>query len=600
MGGSDRDGGYVGSLLALVGVYFALQLALVGIPDIGGSSEAREAQVVEVMRRTGEVILPLRNGIVPSKPPLFHWLGLGVSALAGGVTEFSARVPSVLSACGVLLCVGFLCHRWARLAGRDPAGRWMAPTTLLAPTILSLTYGFHIMATQAMVDMTYSFMVWLALCSLVYTNPTRWTVERRVSGLAASIFWCAIAGAVLSRGPIGGVLPILLACSASAYLWGVKATVANLVRPVAGWIALLIPVWWYWAAYQQGGAAFLDRQLFFENMQRVVGGEHINTESWWFYLPSLLRTTFPWGVILLLMGIVGWKQRRGVSRARETFSSRTLLVPALIMGVGVLLLSLSSGKRHSYMLPLYPCVALQLSFVVAKGVSCARFSFLRQLSRGAGRMEGMLGVVGITLFCVLGLYMQGVLSLGKADELVRQTLRETLTVAASVLFVALLPCLVRGERAGRESLRNITVGLLGVMAVATCLGSTVKARLRGFPSITAQWVAYAGGGTQLAVIKDSFDEYFDPIFFYIRRNVSIIQADAPQISCVPETVYLARRAWLESEGGRFRGTLVDLKVLREEKAALSENTSRDLIAFRCMKDGSKPSDPYEGSELRDA
>lgn len=600
MSGSDRDGGYIGSLLALVGIYLALQLSLVGIPEIGGSSEAREAQVVEVMRRTGEVVLPLRNGVVPSKPPLFHWLGLSVSALAGEVSEFSARVPSVLAACGVLLCVGLLCHRWAYLAKKSGEGRWMEPTTVIAPTILALTYGFHIMATQAMVDMVYSFMVWLALCALVYTNPTRWAIERRLSRFSTSLFWCAIAGAILSRGPIGGALPVLLACGAGLYLWGFSITVTNLLRPALGWFALVLPAAWYWEAFQRGGDAFLERQLFFENMQRVVGGEHINNEAWWFYLPSLLRTTFPWGAVLIVGVGAGVLRGRGPREIRGSLATNSFYAPSVVLALGLALLSLSSGKRHSYMLPLYPCVAIQLAFVLARGIAAARFTALRRVSLGARRMEGTIGALGIALFCALGLYMQGILSVGRTDELVRQALREGLTIAASVLFVTLLPCLVRGERAGRESLRNVAVGLLGILAVCTCLGSTVKARLRGFPSITTQWLSQAGDARKLAVIKGTFDEYFDPIFFYIRRDVAILDANAPFIVCEPDTRYLTRRSWVESEARKFRGTLVDLKTLREEKAAVSGNASRDLVSFRCIKDGSAPADPYAGSGLRDA
>src|SRR5205823_14435150 len=63
--------------------------------DVYEGGEAREALVAREMLDTGDWILPLWNGsVVPSKPPLFHWLVTGASRLAGGqVTERTLRAP---------------------------------------------------------------------------------------------------------------------------------------------------------------------------------------------------------------------------------------------------------------------------------------------------------------------------------------------------------------------------------------------------------------------------------------------------------------------------------------------------------------------------
>src|SRR5439155_18772535 len=68
--------------------------------------------VVREMLRTGDWILPLWNGsVVPSKPPLFHWLAAGPAALTGaGVTEHSLRVPSIALA-GLVVLLVFLAGR---------------------------------------------------------------------------------------------------------------------------------------------------------------------------------------------------------------------------------------------------------------------------------------------------------------------------------------------------------------------------------------------------------------------------------------------------------------------------------------------------------
>ena len=593
-----REDSYLVSLLLLVAIYLVIQISTVGVPEIGGSSEAREAQVIDVMRRTGELVLPLRNGIIPSKPPLFHWVGYGLSIFAPVVSEFSARLPSVLFACGLLLCVGLTCRRLAELLERENSTFEVRASTIIAPVILTLTYGFHIMATQAMVDMTYAFFVWAALCSLVHSDAIRWSIDRRLSQGAALYFWVFVAGAILSKGPIGGALPVLLACGAGISLWGWRCTLATLVRPVYGWIALVIPLVWYWAAYQRGGEPFLARQIFFENIQRIVGGDHVNNESWWFYLPSLLRTTFPWGVLLVVAGVI--RVRMGRSRWLDQFSHRAYCAPIVTLVFGIFLLSLSSGKRHSYMLPLYPCVAIQLAFVIAQGFHCGQFACRQRLAQGVRSLEFCLGVMGIIFFCVCGAFMWGAFRIGQSDELVRESLHLGLSEGAVVLFCCLLPCFIRGERSFRDGLRNVSIAALGILSICTLLGSTVKAHLRGFPTMAAQWLEYGRDAEKLVVIKGCFDEYFDPILFYVRRDVEISDAEASHVPCDPKKVYLTRRSWLESDRQKFQGTLRDLKVLRGEAATLSGDSSRDLVAFRCVEGGALGVDSHLVGSLRDA
>src|SRR3989454_10277353 len=83
----------------------ALAIVLATLPigsDVYEGGEASEGLVVREMLRTGDWILPLWNGsVVPSKPPLFHWLAAGAAPLtrAGG-TQHTPRRPSIALAGG--------------------------------------------------------------------------------------------------------------------------------------------------------------------------------------------------------------------------------------------------------------------------------------------------------------------------------------------------------------------------------------------------------------------------------------------------------------------------------------------------------------------
>src|SRR5437870_6295210 len=93
----------------------ALTVVLAALPigsDVYEGGEAREGLVVREMLRTGDWILPLWNGsVVPSKPPLFHWLAAGPAAPPGaGATEHTLRVPPIAPA-GLVVRLAFLAGR---------------------------------------------------------------------------------------------------------------------------------------------------------------------------------------------------------------------------------------------------------------------------------------------------------------------------------------------------------------------------------------------------------------------------------------------------------------------------------------------------------
>jgi 4-amino-4-deoxy-L-arabinose transferase-like glycosyltransferase len=319
-------------------------LPLIGIPSIGGSSEAREGQVIAVMAGEREFILPLRNGVIPSKPPLFHWLGYGTSLVVGAVNEFSVRLPSLLAGLALLAVVAFVVRKIETF--ERGSIRSALPECTVA--ILSISYGYFHMMHQAMVDTVYALTVWLTIwAGIGVFDPERDQCSR---GARRSLFWFCCGMAALARGPLGALLPVVLTATAGMTLRGNFGVVWQLLRPSLGWIvfaAVALP--WYLLAIDRGGAPFIERQLLFENLNRVTGGDFVNEQSWYFYGPSILRTTFPWSALVLGMGI--WRVRRAGQWSMK------LRVPLAIALVGLLCLSVSSGKRHSYLLPIYPCVA---------------------------------------------------------------------------------------------------------------------------------------------------------------------------------------------------------------------------------------------------
>ena len=83
--------------------FIALLSVLVLVPFLGetifySKGEPREAIVAYTMLESGNWILPTNYGVeIAYKPPFLYWTIAVISSVLGGVTEFSARMPSALA-----------------------------------------------------------------------------------------------------------------------------------------------------------------------------------------------------------------------------------------------------------------------------------------------------------------------------------------------------------------------------------------------------------------------------------------------------------------------------------------------------------------------
>jgi 4-amino-4-deoxy-L-arabinose transferase-like glycosyltransferase len=571
-----------GPLLLGAAIYLALQSLCMGVASIAGSSEAREAQVVSVILREGSWVLPMRNGVIPSKPPLYHWAAALVSMASGGVSEFSVRMTSQLATAVCFLLVAIVAYRMAALQTTFQGAGHPRRASLLTAGILSLTYGFYIMGCQAMVDMTFAVCVWASFAALVSGIVPRGGEDgaRKLHWMGRAGFWLCACTAVLARGPLGLLLPLSLVGIGGLVVVGFRRTVREFLTPSVGWLAIGIPMFWYWKAYLVGGEAFLERQIFFENIKRFSGGEFVNSEAWWFYLPSILRTTFPWGLLLLYAVVRDFRIRASLSYRRSSPLVRWL--PSILLVAGMVMLSLSSGKRHSYLLPLLPMVALQLGVEVSSLLEYGGVSIRQRIHAVGTRIEYMLVLASLCILVGLStVFASGLI----ANQLVVQTYAAVAPalVRISGVIVVLSLLLFAWQR------RSVAVVsffawllMLCVMTAVVSIGAAVKGYCKGFDAMAATWLATARAGDTLAVFKHPFDEYFDPLLFYIRRPARLIPLEAVAGECQENTVYAAKRSWLDAHEGLFGGVVVRVAAGRERlHKGEGRHEQRDVVFFRC-------------------
>ncbi len=316
-------------LTALVALALAWPLAS---PPIGKHGEAREGLVVETVVQEGRWVLPLRNGEMPSKPPLFHWIAGAVGSVAG-LSDAVVRLPSALAAWVVLLAV----YGLGVAAGGRRAG-WLAVGALAG------MHTFVRSASEARVDMLFTACVTVTLAAFF-----RW--YRSEEGWARALAYLGAAAAVLTKGPAGAVLPVLVIL---AFL--VVERRLDLLRNLWSWrlatMVIVLDVGWYASASVLGGSEFLQRQIFHENLDRFVGrgvfGLH-GGRSRLTMAENLATDLLPWNLVLVWAAVRWW---RG---AREDAIGRFLHCWWIVI---LLFFTVAYGKRGVYLLPLYPALAL--------------------------------------------------------------------------------------------------------------------------------------------------------------------------------------------------------------------------------------------------
>lgn len=317
-------------LLTLV-VALAFAWPLVA-PPIGTHGEAREGLVVQDVVQRGHWILPMRNGELPSKPPLFHWTAAATAAVLG-LSDAAVRAPSALAAWVVLVAV--------LVTGTVAAGRacgWLAVGVLLG------THPFIEAASEARVDMLFAATLTVALLAFF-----RW--YRTESRSARALVYGGIAAAVLTKGPAGAVLATLVIVAFLASERRLDRLWALWSWPLAA-LVVVVDAGWYALATWVGGREFLARQILHENLNRFVGrgvfGMH-GGRSRLTMLENLATDLVPWNLVLVAAAVRWW---RGT---REDALGRFLHVWWITV---VAFFTVAYGKRGIYLLPLYPAIAL--------------------------------------------------------------------------------------------------------------------------------------------------------------------------------------------------------------------------------------------------
>lgn len=321
----------------LVAVLAVLFLPWLGETVFNTKGEPREAIVAVSMIESGDWILPLSYGTdIPYKPPLLAWLIAIFSWLLNGgvVSEFTSRLPSVVAAIALIVAT------WRLLVPRIGISRAWAVALVTATS-----FEFFRAATACRVDMV------LTACMLGGVYALYLCDRRRLNYLWAILL---LSGAVLTKGPVGALLPCL------------AMGIYFLMRRDNFWLTLgtltavcvasfVLPALWYYAAWTEGGDSFLSL-AWEENIGRITGSmsydSHVN--PWYYNIVSVLAGMLPWTVPV----VIALCYRSVRQRLHSLKLDRGLPLMAWTVGLTIFVFyCIPESKRSVYLLPCYPLIA---------------------------------------------------------------------------------------------------------------------------------------------------------------------------------------------------------------------------------------------------
>jgi len=349
------------ALWALLIAFAAGWFCNLGYRHLTRPDEGRYAEIAREMVASGDWVTPRLNGYKYfEKPALQYWATAAAFSLLG-LNEWTARLwPGLTGFLGVLLV--FLAGR--RLFG-PPAGLYGA--AVLASSALYVFMGHGLSLDMGLAFFMSACVLAVALAQRDEAEPG----ERRRWMLAA---WAAAALAVLSKGLVGAVLP---AAAFALYVLVERdwKRLGRLHLVSGGLLFLAIAAPWF-VAVSLVNPEFFRFFFIHEHFERFLTKEHGRYQPLWYFVPVLLLGVLPW-VVSLFPAL----RRAWVRDPQARFQPRRFLV--LWCAVVFAFFSLSQSKIFSYILPMFPALALLIGDYLA--------SAGRRMALAQGTLAALLG-----------------------------------------------------------------------------------------------------------------------------------------------------------------------------------------------------------------
>ena len=387
----------------LAAVFVAVYVGSMFTPGLLDDADSTHAEAAREMVVTGDYVTLHINGVrYLEKAPLPYWL-VAISYKILGVTEFSTRLPMVLS----VLLLGVLGFFWARLAFGERAGIYAA---LFVYTCAGVYLFTRVLIPEVLLSLLIAAAMYFFLTALEPQAPAwRWYAAYAMMALG-----------VLTK----GLIALVFTCGAAFFFLLITGEWRRwrefrLLSGLALFLAIAAP-WHILAGLRNPGTADHHGFLWFyfvnEHFLRFLGKRYPRDYN---KLPAALYWSlhlvwlFPWSFYLPAVVRSAIEQWRGQCTASEETNKsspqtnfvawRTRLLCWILAGVVLIFFAISTNQEY-YTFPAY----LPLLILLADGITqCERVECERGVRAGWLTVSaGFLAVVGIiaSAMLVVGLW----------------------------------------------------------------------------------------------------------------------------------------------------------------------------------------------------
>lgn len=317
------------ALLAVIGAMFFWLAAMAWFRRFTAPDEGRYASVAFGILTSGDWLVPRLDGLpFFHKPPLFYWIGAAAMSVFG-VSEWTARLPSVLGATLAASALFLFVRRWVDTR-----------RAMLATTVLLTMPFFYIGAQFANLDMLVAGFISACILAAAHAALSHAQGGPWRAFLAAAFVAAALG--VLAKGLIGFVLPGAVFGLWSLITGRARASLKFLLWWPGWCLFLLVGAPWF-VAMQMRYPGFFDYFVVTQHFRRFATAGFNNAHPFWFYVPVIAGLTLPW---------IGWL---AAVRWRRTAAPRPLSDVDWLMLIWFLVIlvffSIPRSKLIGYVLP---------------------------------------------------------------------------------------------------------------------------------------------------------------------------------------------------------------------------------------------------------
>lgn len=325
-------------LLLLLFAFIVLELFLINLRGVWAPDEARYSRVAFEMKEKQSFLIPYLNGeIYREKPPLFFDLTILISFFDKMVPHYSVKLVSLFSALAVII----LSIKIAKKFGLRQI--------ILVPLILIGTPKFLWQSQFGQIDMLLCALVLLQFLlgiSIIESDNRRYMT---VFILGLTSFF-----AIVTKGP-AGVLPVYIALIVCLLFVKRQKLVFHFGGSLL--IALAFTGIWLYFAGLSAGFDYPKSLILKQTLTRYLEPWH-HYAPFYYYFLVVWADGFPFIFLFVPALIQTFKE--------QWLKEKQFLYTFILIAVYFIFFSISSGKRSVYILPVYPLMAIYLSFAFEK------------------------------------------------------------------------------------------------------------------------------------------------------------------------------------------------------------------------------------------